>query len=371
MSSLLVCAPSTTEFPLAFAGKKDPALIFEHKVSAHQVLERLSAMPKLAAVTPASRLEVRPTPEMVASGIRELDELSGGLPRGCLAQICGPASSGRTSILLAALAAATRRQEVCALVDVSNALDPLSAAAAGVDFEKLLWVRCGVSAVPIGTLRSLRAGSNGTRDSSTSAFPAIPSLCENTSSAPSGLDHFPLATHGLRRGLHSLAATRLKSRRVSDCEEKFRDTNSLAADKKKKSAEDRLQQALRATDLLLHSGGFGLVAIDLGDIPFKEARRIPLTSWFRFQRAVEHTPTVLLVVAQEPLAQTCAALLLKVGASGKKLPAFNSQSSGALPSHAQLLDGLWVEGELLRSRLQRKPAGSATAAFSTKTIRAG
>jgi recombination protein RecA len=361
MSSLLVCASSPTEFPLAFSGKKDRGLL----------LERLSAMPKLAAVKPASRLEARPTPEMVTSGIRELDELSGGLPRGCLAQICGPASSGRTSILLAALATATQRQEVCALVDVSNALDPLSAAAAGVDFEKLLWVRCGMSTVPFDGLRSLRAGSGGTRNSSTSDYPAIPSLCENDSSAPSGLDHFPLATYGLRRGLHSLAATRLKSRRVSDCKGKFCGTNSLAPDKKKKCAEDRLQQALRVTDLLLHSGGFGLVAIDLGDIPFKEARRIPLTSWFRFQRAVEHTPTVLLVMTQEPLAQSCAALLLKLGASRKKLPAFSSQPSGALPSHAQLLERLHIEGELLRSRLQRKPAGSAKAVLSTKAIRIG
>jgi len=49
--------------------------------------------------------------------------------------------------------------------------------------------------------------------------------------------------------------------------------------------EVRLEQALRVTDLLLQSGGFGLVAIDLGDVPDSAARRIPLASWFRFQRA--------------------------------------------------------------------------------------
>ena len=106
-------------------------------------LERLSDFPKLSGVTPASRLEVRPTPEMVTSGIREIDALTGGFPRGCLTEICGPASSGRTSVLLAALAASTRRAEVCALVDAGNTLDPHSAAAAGIDLEKLLWVRCG------------------------------------------------------------------------------------------------------------------------------------------------------------------------------------------------------------------------------------
>src|SRR5271156_485634 len=107
------------------------------------ILERLSAVPKLAGVTPASRLEVRPSPQMVSSGIRELDALTGGRPRGCLTEICGPASSGRTSILLATLSAATQRQEICALVDISDAFNPHSAAAAGVNFERMLWVRCG------------------------------------------------------------------------------------------------------------------------------------------------------------------------------------------------------------------------------------
>ena len=96
-----------------------------------------------STVTPASRLEIRPTPEMVSSGIPALDALTGGLPRGCLTEICGPASSGRTTLLLAALAAATRRGEFCAVVDASDALDPHSAAAAGVDLDRLLWVRCG------------------------------------------------------------------------------------------------------------------------------------------------------------------------------------------------------------------------------------
>src|SRR5882724_6194127 len=118
---------------LAFALKKEPAL----------VLQRLAALPKLAGVTPASRLEVRASPEMVSSGIREIDALTGGLPRGCLSEVCGSASSGRTSVLLAALAAATHREEICALVDATDALDAGSAAAAGVDLERLLWVRCG------------------------------------------------------------------------------------------------------------------------------------------------------------------------------------------------------------------------------------
>ena len=80
---------------------------------------------------------------MVSSGIPAIDALTGGLPRGCLTEICGPASSGRTTLLLAALAAATRRGEFCVVVDASDALDPHSAAAAGVELDRLLWVRCG------------------------------------------------------------------------------------------------------------------------------------------------------------------------------------------------------------------------------------
>src|SRR5579859_4611960 len=97
----------------------------------------------IARITPASQLEIRPAPEMASSGIPALDTLTGGLPRGCLTEICGPASSGRTTLLLAALAAATQRGEYCAVVDASDALDPHSAAASGVDLERLLWVRCG------------------------------------------------------------------------------------------------------------------------------------------------------------------------------------------------------------------------------------
>ena len=257
------------------------------------VFERLAAMPKLAGVTPASRLEVRPTPQMVSSGVREIDALTGGLPRGCLTEICGPASSGRTSVLLAALAAATQRQEVCALVDISDAFNPHSAAAAGVNFERLLWVRCG---------------------------------------------------------------THLQK---PDSPQRHRVTE------KNKKIEKPVEQALRVTDLLLQSGGFGLVMIDLGNTPLKMARRIPLASWFRFQRAVEHTATVLFVISQVPCAQTCASLVLKV--SGKKLSVVGSQLSAETPpAHAQLLHGLQVQGELLRSRLERKPAGSVTATFTTK-----
>jgi len=267
------------------------------------VLQRLAAVPKLAEVRPASRLEVRPAPEMVSSGVRELDALTGGLPRGCVTEVCGPASSGRTSLLLATLAAATKRQDICALVDVCDAFDPASAATAGMDFEKLLWVRCGTKV--------------------------------------------------------------LSPRRQRETPPFRKEREKGALSDKQSVSETPVEQALRATDLLLQSGGFGLVVVDLSDVPMQLARKIPLTSWFRFQRAVEHTPTVLFVITPSPCAKTCATLLVKLQAE-KKLSAFRAQLLGRSPAHTQLLDGLQVQGELLRSRLERKPMQSVKAAFKTR-----
>jgi hypothetical protein len=169
-----------------------------------------------------------------------------------------------------------------------------------------------------------------------------------------------------------------------------------------------LEQVLRATDLLLESGGFGLIVLDLGDLPPQAARHIPLTTWFRFRRAVEYTPTILLAIEQHPIAGSCSSLLLQLGSSDPMLPAEGSAAKRrknaahgasrglaaeeieapegrkkiciseqsavdfpfAGPAHAQLLTGLDITAELIRSRLERKPARS-TAAFASKTAWAG
>jgi len=89
---------------------------------------------------------------------------------------------------------------------------------------------------------------------------------------------------------------------------------------------DVLEQVLKVTDLLLQSGGFGMVVLDLGDVPVESARRVPLTSWFRFRRAVEPTPTVLLLIEQEACARTCASLVLQLQAE----TIFGSDSSGPI-----------------------------------------
>ena len=241
--------------------------------------------PKLAGVSLASRLEVRLAPELAASGAPALDRMTGGLPRGCLTEIFGPPSSGRTSILLTALAAATARQETCVLVDAGDAFDPLSAAAAGVDLVRLLWTRCNEK--PSGKKDLNRPGPN-------------------------------------------------------------------------RPMMNRLDQTLRIIDLVLQSGGFGMIVIDLGDVPSTALRRIPLASWFRFRRTVEHTPTILLVTASAPCAPSCASLSIQLRANAT----YSRQNQ---PAHSQLLQGLRIEGELLRSRLPRKPTQSTTADFAFRS----
>ena len=196
--------------------------------------------------------------ETVPTRIPEVDGLTGGLPRGSLTEVCGPSSSGRTSLLLAALASRTAQAEVCALVDGRDGFDPQSAEAAGVELDRLLWVRC-----------------------------------------------------------------------------------------------HNIEQSLRATDLLLQSGGFGLIALDLSDIPAQTVRYVPLNVWFRFRRTVEDTPTILLVLEQESNARTCASLVLRLDAGTSKwgtLPP-KTQHTETL-SFARLLEGSRIFLEKLRSRRQ-------------------
>jgi recA bacterial DNA recombination protein len=305
MSSLLVCAQPATGH--AFVPRDAPALL----------LKCLATVPRLSRVTQASHLEVRPAPEQVSCGIAEIDSLTGGLPRGCLTEIYGPASSGRTGLLLATITAATRRQEACALVDVSDTFDPNSAAASSMIFQNLLWIRCQ------------------------SQFPK-----SNRKFTRTGAGH---------------AATKRPPMKRSNAME-----GNWALEETSKPEFARLEQALKITDLLLQSGGFGLVAIDIGDISLQAARHIPLTSWFRFRRAVENTPTILLVIGQGPCARTCASLLLQLEAAGHCIN--RAQSA---PTHTQLLNGLSIHAEVVRSRMNRKPAQSVSTKFESQALWAG
>jgi len=85
--------------------------------------------------------------------------------------------------------------------------------------------------------------------------------------------------------------------------------------------------ALKVADLLLHAGGFGVVVLDLCQVQPRIANRIPISYWYRFRRAIENTPTILALADKDPLARSCAWLMLELqrqktawaGAPGFKL----------------------------------------------------
>jgi hypothetical protein len=342
MSSAVVSTSAAHGRPFLFDADSGPE-VYCHPERSGQCAKRIaravegSRLPynrSLPGVVPASHLEVRPIPELASSGVAEIDALTGGLPRGCLTEICGPASSGRTTVLLSALAAATQRSEYCALIDGSDALDPNSLAAAKVDLDRLLWVRCG-------------------EDS-----PRRHRDTERTNSQKGGISP---------------------------------ETQLDFVGNKSRCSEHRLEQVLRATDLLLESGGFGLIILDLADVPPQSARRIPLTTWFRFRRAVEHKPTILLSIEHQPIAGSCSSLLLYLGAAKRRQNAAHGVSRGGsisndlapeerkkeilsdseslAPTHAHVLSGLQITVDVLRSRVDRKPSQSIT--FATKTAWVG
>jgi len=192
------------------------------------------------------------------TGISELDNLTGGIPRGSLSEIFGPASSGRTSLLYSMLHFATTHDEICALIDINNVFAPTAAAPAGIDWDRFLWVRC----------------------------------------------------------------------------------------------DSNLEHGFKATDLILHAGGFGLVVLDMGDVTGKDAKRIISSWWYRFRRTVENTPTAIVVVSAEACTRSCASLAVELNgrAEWKKTDDVQNprnQQVNVLPN-CNVASKLVTHGNLLR-----------------------
>lgn len=73
-----------------------------------------------------------------------------------------------------------------------------------------------------------------------------------------------------------------------------------------------LETALKAADMILHNGGFGLVLLDLCDVAPAAFHRVPTSCWYRFRLAIEPTPTVLLILARQSVAKSCATRQFKL-----------------------------------------------------------
>lgn len=103
-------------------------------------LEALLKARRLQADAPPLRGFARHTP--LHTGIASVDcLLRGGFPRGQMSEVHGPVSSGRTGLTAALVAQATRAGALGAWVDPGDRFDPASAAAAGADLARLLWLR--------------------------------------------------------------------------------------------------------------------------------------------------------------------------------------------------------------------------------------
>jgi recombination protein RecA len=321
--------------------------------------------------------------ELQPSGVTELDAvLGGGFPRGSLVELCGPASSGRTSLAFSLLAEATERQQACAFVDVADSLDPLSLAAAGVELPRLLWIRCG------------ETGDRGPNLKTSSYFAGVDKEIRKIGSQ--GVDSKkPMQIHGWRhprelmRGVENAipsivgkqtavtesAQIHVVARCAGEQVERdrepprrgFRPPRPLPSVREfnpplqgRSGARSgkpwkRLEQALKSTDLLLHSGGWGVVVLDLGDISWVEARRIDLSTWFRFRRAVENTATILLLLGEESCAKSCASLVLRC----QRRADHWSRAAASIQTGASTFEGFEVEGEVTRSRVLSQPADLA------------
>lgn len=169
-----------------------------------------------------------------ATGVSQLDRvLHGGFPHGHLSEIAGPQSSGRLTVALQAMAGATARGELAAFVDTFDRLDVPSAVAAGVNADRLLWIR----------------------GQAISRTDAVTDLRERT-----------------------------------------------------------LDRALKAFMLVLQAGGFGLVVLDLAEVPMAALRRLPPPTWLRVQRAVEGREMACVVMTPEPLARSAGGLTLALTA---------------------------------------------------------
>lgn len=119
-----------------------------------------------------------------------------------------------------------------------------------------------------------------------------------------------------------------------------------------------VDEALRSTDLLLHGGGFGLIALDLGDVSARLARQIPLNVWFRLRRAVENTSTILLVLSQDSNAKSCASLVLRLERETSSWSAQLQRNSHQVHTPSCVLNGWTSAANIVRSRMQQAARNS-------------
>jgi hypothetical protein len=113
-------------------------------------------------------------------------------------------------------------------------------------------------------------------------------------------------------------------------------------------ADRAVERALKATNLVLQSGGFSLVALDLADAPVPALRRIPMNTWMRLQRVIEGQPSAGIVVGAAPLSRSAGGVSILLSAASSGLP----HGSWWRPdSETTLFHGLESTVQIQRARL--------------------
>ncbi|MGI8771291.1 MAG: recombinase RecA [Acidobacteriaceae bacterium] len=298
-----------------------------------------------SALTPQPAILRAVTP----TGIGAIDELlQGGLPLGAITEVVGAECSGRTGLALSFIAQITKAAKVCAWIDVSDTLHPESAAAAGVDLPRLLWVRCGVS-------------STSPQHSMQSSF-ALPDKYLIPPPIKRGLHGGGFGPHPRNevKGLSDAVSGLLRpetiaprcaepQRRVLQEREVFEPHRLLLPKKIGRQTSSgkpwsRLDQALRVADLLLQAGGFSAIVLDMGSIAPDYASRVPLSTWFRYRAAAERTHASILLLTQHPCSKSSAALVLRL------------QPGDALQDEVTVFTGIEHRVEVVRQRFAQGPA---------------
>jgi recombination protein RecA len=289
-----------------------------------------------SALTPAPQLIRRVLP----SGISSIDDLlDGGLPVGAITEIIGSECSGRTSFALSFIAQMTQAEKVCAWVDVSNTLHPESAAAAGVTLNRLLWVRCGVPAV-VNMQRSTLYGFT---------FPEKPVEFSVSIRDKAPMKEVYDAVSDFLHPEMIVPRCAEPQRRIMAEKETFQVKPSLPGKSDRSSIVfgkpwTRIEHALRATDLLLQTGGFSAIVLDMGSVAPEHGLRVPMATWFRCRAAAERTQTSILLLTQHVCAKSSAGLVLCL------------QSSNALQKGTTVFAGIEHQAEILRQRFVQNPS---------------
>ena len=362
-----------------------------------------------SALTPVKRV-IR---AVTSTGVEALDAvLRGGLPCAGITEVVGPECSGRMTFALGCVEVITQRGNVCAWVDVGDGLDPESAAANGVDLERLLWVRCGgvVSAANVMSqagveapvakvppMSTQQAGCSGLHPRSEGRnMPQAISAMLQVQLSQAQPSQTQLSQAQMRREERAIgtprAPNRLLSQRSVDREEqvatdrlparrgeKMVATHAYAAGDvgsrvKQRQSEKRavpasevrpagkgwhaLDQALRATDMLLQGGGFSVIVLDLGSVTAEMAWRIPLATWFRFRTACEQAGVSLLLLTQHACARSSAELVVRMHA-------------GSLVADGKVLTGVRYEAQVERQRFEQHESRLVPARRPPQSERAG